>query len=166
MLEVEIKAPCGDIEGRLRGLGAGEAGTEDHEDVYFNSPWRDFRESDEALRVRRVNGRYRLTYKGPRIDTETKTREEIEIPTKPEIIEILRNLGFRDAATVRKKRRIYKLGDITVNLDQVENLGKFIEIESKNYQEKEKLFKTLERLGISRENSTTRSYLELLEDKR
>lgn len=166
MLEVEIKAPCKDLEKKLAKLGAKEVGTENHEDIYFNSPYRDFRESDEALRVRKVNGKYVLTYKGPRIDSETKTREEIEIPTEPEIIEILRNLGFKDAATVRKRRKIFKLKNLIVSLDQVENLGNFVEIESRHYKEKDKLFEILEELGIDRKNSTTKSYLELLEGKK
>jgi len=166
MLEIEIKAPCKDLEKRLVRLGAEKVGTENHEDIYFNSPYRDFRESDEALRVRRVNGKYFLTYKGPRIDSETKTREEIEIPTRLEIIEILRNLGFKDTAVVRKKRKIFRLKNLIVSLDQVENLGDFVEIESRHYREKEKLFEILKELGIDRKKSTTKSYVELLEEKK
>jgi len=166
MLEVEIKAPCKDLEERLIKIGAKRIGTEKHEDIYFNPPHRDFRESDEALRVRRVDGKYFLTYKGPRIDSKMKIREEIEIPTEPKIIEILRNLGFRDTAVVRKRREIFRLKNLTVNLDQVENLGNFIEIESRHYRERDKLFELLEELGIDREKSTTKSYVELLEEKR
>jgi len=108
MLEVEIKAPCKDLEERLVELGAKKVGAEKHEDIYFNPPHRDFRESDRVLRVRRVDGRYFLTYKGPRIDSEMKIREEIEIPTELEIIEILRSLGFKDTAIVRKRRKIFR----------------------------------------------------------
>jgi adenylate cyclase class 2 len=165
MLEVEVKAPCRDLEEKLVELGAQRAGMENHEDVYFNPPWRDFRESDEALRIRRVNGRYLLTYKGPRIDSETKTREEIEIPTKPGIMEILDKLGFKEVGIVRKSRRIFKLRKFIVCLDRVEGLGEFIEVEAKEYEEKDRLFEFLEELGIDRRNSTTKSYLELLEGR-
>jgi len=48
----------------------------------------------------------------------------------------------------------------------VENLGNFIEIESRHYRERDKLFELLEELGIDREKSTTKSYVELLEEKR
>jgi len=166
MLEVEIKAPCRDLEERLIEMGAKRVGTEKHEDIYFNPTHRDFRESDEALRVRSVDGKYFLTYKGPRIDSEMKIREEIEIPTEPEIIEILRSLGFKDTAVVRKRRKIFRLKNLIVNLDRVENLGNFIEIESRDYRDRDKLFELLEELGIDREKSTTKSYVELLEEKR
>jgi adenylate cyclase class 2 len=165
MLEVEIKAQCGDLEGKLLEMGAEKIGEENHEDVYFNSPFRDFRKTDEALRVREADGKYLLTYKGPRTDPETKTREEIEIPTEKEIIEILKRLGFSRASLVRKSRKTFKLKNAIICLDDVENLGNFVEIESRNYGEKDKLFGILEELGIGRESSTTKSYLELLEGK-
>jgi len=49
------------------------------EDIYLNHPCRDFGETDEALRIRRDVEGIRVTYKGRKIDPETKTREEIKI---------------------------------------------------------------------------------------
>ena len=49
-------------------------------DRYFNHPARDFAETDEALRIRRIGPVNRITYKGPRVDTVTKTRQELELP--------------------------------------------------------------------------------------
>ena len=37
-------------------------------------------QTDEALRIRQVDGRPLITYKGPKIDRQTKTRREIELP--------------------------------------------------------------------------------------
>lgn len=166
MLEVEVKAPCSDAVPKLLELGAEEVRIEWQEDLYFNSPWRDFRETDEALRVRRIDDRFFLTYKGPRIDSETKTREEIEISVDSRIAELLKKLGFSESGVVRKKRRIFRLEDLTVCFDSVVGLGFFIEVESRNLSDKEKIFRLLEKLGIGRGDTICKSYLELLEGEK
>ncbi len=164
MLEVEVKAPCRDPGQKLLDLGAEKVGVVDQEDIYFNSPWRDFKKSDEALRVRKTSDGFFLTYKGPRFDSETKTREELEIPVGDQIIEVLKKIGFTEAAVVRKRRELFRLGEFTICVDIVEDLGEFIEIESKDYNKKDELFELLEKLGIKKEASITKSYVELLEE--
>ncbi|MEM4524643.1 MAG: class IV adenylate cyclase, partial [Archaeoglobaceae archaeon] len=47
-------------------------------DLYFSHPCRDFAETDEALRIR-VEKKIKMTYKGPKVDEETKTREEVNL---------------------------------------------------------------------------------------
>jgi adenylate cyclase class 2 len=147
-----------------------------HEDTYYNHPCRDFRETDEALRIRvkRFDGHFEafLTYKGPKIDENSKTRREIEVEiTDPDKhAEILKNLGFVEVLTVEKKREKYYVEKgVVVTLDDVDGLGKFIEIEAMTEDEKEvpelveKLRKILLELGVKR--FERRSYLELLLEK-
>ena len=75
MIEVEVKARAlPETIGNILALGATLIGTENHRDLYFNSPLRDFKESDEALRIRIKEEGARLTYKGPKLDKETKSR--------------------------------------------------------------------------------------------
>ncbi|MFN5909679.1 MAG: class IV adenylate cyclase, partial [Planctomyces sp.] len=50
------------------------------QDEYFNHPARDFRQTDEALRIRRIGGELILTWKGPRLDALSKSRRELEVP--------------------------------------------------------------------------------------
>jgi hypothetical protein len=81
-LEIEIKAWCPDFDDIMKALseaGAGEVETVLEDDIYFNHPARDFRETDEALRIRRVANGYILTYKGPRLPGRAKTRVEHEV---------------------------------------------------------------------------------------
>ncbi len=135
------------------------------EDVYFNHPCRDFAASDEALRVRRDVEGYKITYKGPKVDRETKSREEVKLGVDDfeAAIEILERLGFRRVRAVRKRRKIYRVGDAIVCLDDVEGLGKFVEIEIEGgLEEKERLFEIASTLGFSRDESITESYLEML----
>jgi adenylate cyclase class 2 len=165
MLEVEVKAQCRAMEGRLRDLGAKKIQEEEQHDTYFTSPLRDFRVTDEALRVRRAGGKYVLTYKGPKFDSETKAREELESSVGAEIFDVLDRLGFRKAAVVEKKRKTYSLRGLCVCLDCVGGLGEFIEIEAKDSSKKADIFRLLEDLGLRKEDTTRKSYLELLEEK-
>lgn len=140
---------------------------EKHEhDTYFNHPCKDFKETDEAVRVRKDVEGITITYKGPRVDFETKSREEVKIKVDSfeNAFTFLRRLGFVPVKEVKKVRRIYRLKDAIVCVDDVEGIGKFveIEIESGNFDDKEKLFDIAKLLGYSREDSITKSYLELI----
>jgi adenylate cyclase class 2 len=141
-LEVEQKYPVSDLEqitATLVALGA-ELGEEiEQADYYFNHPARDFAETDEALRIRRVGSRNRITFKGPKLDQLTKTRQEIELRLgdgdgqAESWRELLEALGFTPVAIVRKVRRPGKLpwknSDVTIALDNVRDVGQFIELE-------------------------------------
>ena len=81
--EVEQKFPVDDlatIAARLDMLGASVSKPKTEEDLYFAHPSRDFAETDEALRIRRKGDATFITYKGPKVDTTTKTRRELELP--------------------------------------------------------------------------------------
>jgi len=164
MLEVEIKAKIKieGIEHKLSTLGAKLLGEENQTDVYFSHPCRDFKKTDEALRVRKIKDEYFLTYKGPKLDQETKTREEIQIKVNGQILELLKKLGFSRVKEVDKKRRIYEWDNLRICLDRVKNLGEFLEIESKLWKDKRKIFELLKKLGISTRGLIRKSYLEML----
>ncbi len=131
------------------------------EDIYFSSPIRDFKETDEALRVRYSGENTILTYKGPKLDKISKSREEFEAFVSGDIEEILQKLGYRMVLNVRKKRRVYAYREFTVSIDDVEDLGEYIEVELKsdNLQDIKKIEDLFNLLFLESER---RSYLELL----
>jgi|Deesub1362A_J573_1020465.scaffolds.fasta_scaffold00724_19 adenylate cyclase class 2 len=172
--EVEVKFRIDnldEIERKVRRMA--EFVIEKHEkDIYFNSPIRDFAETDEALRIRRDVEGVVLTYKGRKIDPETKTREEVKVRICPEyeenMIEVLQKLGFRKFAEVRKKRKIFRMQDVTFCIDSLE-IGDFIEIEVESDDiegAKKKIFEIVESLNLRRDDGIRKSYLELLIEKR
>lgn len=171
MIEVEVKArTLPDTLDKIISLGATFSGTESHEDLYFNHPQRDFRRSDEALRIRIKEEGARLTYKGPKLDGLTKSRKEltVKIDSPQEMAEILAALGFVLSAVVRKRRTKYVLGDITFALDDVEGLGSFLEMEIRGEadffeEQRRRVLSLLEELGLG--ESIRSSYLELLDEK-
>lgn len=167
ILEIEIKSYCDDhapIAEKLKTMGARPAGCEKEQDLYLNHPGRDFKDTDEALRLRRTGDRVVLTYKGPKIGTAAKSRLEEEVPVADfdKTLSILKHLGFIEFGTVTKMRDIYRLGDIEVCLDTVEEVGRFVEIEMKG-SERERIERELFRLAgeLGLERFERRSYLEL-----
>ena len=167
-LEIEIKAWCSDFDvivSLLEKMGARGGETRLEDDIYYNHPARDFRSTDEALRIRRVNDRYVLTYKGPKLSEKAKTRVEHEVTVDDleSMEKILVSLGFVESGAVHKERTIYHLGDVEVCLDRVRDLGFFVEIE-KMGTEKEaienELFRLAEELHLV--HFERRSYLELV----
>jgi adenylate cyclase class 2 len=142
MYEVELKFPLVDAEPvlkRLAALGARQAPVLNQVDRYFNHPSRNFAETDEALRIRDLGDRQELTYKGPILDSQTKTRHEIEVPlangeSRDKLAEVLRLLGFREVGAVQKVRQprhlVWMQRDFEIALDEVAGLGPFIELET------------------------------------
>jgi|Deesub1362A_J573_1020465.scaffolds.fasta_scaffold00105_25 adenylate cyclase class 2 len=168
MIEVEVKVKLDNptiTQKRIRELGFKFFKKERQTDYYYSHPNRDFSQTDEALRVREVNGNFRLTYKGPKLDKVTKTREEIEISISDakKMGTILNRLGFKEVGCVKKERITYRSEKFNIFLDDVEGLGKFIEIEKLEETYKpEELLEIVEELRVPIENIERRSYLELL----
>lgn len=168
MLEIEAKAAIEnkeEIKQRILEAGGKYIRVETQSDIYFAHPSRDFMKTDEALRIREAGNEYTLTYKGPKLDKLTKTREEIEIKLDDPVpmAGVLKMLGFMEVAPVVKTRSHYTLGDYQVALDEVEGLGHFIEIEKHADSYKpEELVELLKSLGVEESKMERRSYLELL----
>lgn len=171
MLEIEIKSYCKsheEVESKLLKLGAKELETVFEEDTYFQHPSRDFKESGEAFRIRRIDQNYFITYKGPKVNTKSKTRYEAEtgIADGKVARDVFERLGFVEAGRVTKDRKTYSFSDIEICIDNVHGLGKFVELEKigEDYEKDEKdLFALAEKLDLN--EFTSRSYLSLLMEK-
>jgi adenylate cyclase class 2 len=142
MYEVELKFPLVEPEAfirRLTSCGACPGPAVEQSDLYFNHPSRDFELTDEAFRIRSVNNRHCVTYKGPVVDSQTKTRREIEVglagdDARDQFGETLKLLGFRAVREVRKRRQPYHLSwqgrAFEIAVDEVHDLGTFAEVET------------------------------------
>jgi adenylate cyclase class 2 len=195
MIEVEIKVKISDPELMRKKFENQEGVYKIsllHEDTYFNMPkeLRDFKKTDEALRIRKSiafnkknkdkqhKTAYYLTYKGKKIDNISKTRKELEIQIEKgdNLIELLKILEFQEIYTVKKERELYDFNFknyiIEVLIDFIPILKEYfieveymIETQEKIEEAREILFGFLETLGINKEQSITKSYLELIADK-
>jgi adenylate cyclase, class 2 len=176
--EVEQKFPVDDLaemEARLLAFGARLAPPLEQRDRYFAHPSRDFAQTDEALRIRQIGPQCLVTYKGPKIDLTTKTRREIELPLSEvpagivQWTKLFEALGFRTVAEVHKLRRpahlMWEGAEIEIALDQVDQVGTFVEFElvadSENLEAaKTRILSLAAALGLA--VAERRSYLELL----
>jgi adenylate cyclase class 2 len=179
--EVELKFPIADADDmtlQLLARGAQPAGVVRQSDLYFQHPCRDFRETHEALRLRRTDDGVRITYKGPIIDSQTKTRREIELPVGRDVgdfdqlCELLKILGFEPVRGVAKVRARYDLTcegrELERAVDAVDGLGTFLEIESMAQDHdrdaaRDVILGLAAKLGLK--ESERRSYLQLLIQK-
>jgi adenylate cyclase class 2 len=184
-IEVELKIPLSstdDVVVRAEVLGAIFGPVRQQIDTYFRHPCRDFAVTDEALRLRAESdgcslSYNSLTYKGPKLDATTKTRREIELPlgasaqTASTLEAILIELGFQPIAQVVKHRRTATVNwhgrTATIALDEVRNLGAFVEVELVAQPQEVELVRGLllqlvDALSLRGLPTERRSYLELI----
>jgi adenylate cyclase class 2 len=167
MLEIEVKAHADDlkkVEAELRKMGAQFIEDIRQIDTYYNHPCRNFAETDEALRIRCSGAKYYLAYKGKKVDPESKTRKEIEVEIEDAhtTAELLVSLGFSPVADIKKVRKVYKLDTFTVCLDDVVNVGTFVEVETCGEHVEELRNSALSILNaLNLKNYERKSYLEL-----
>lgn len=135
MLEVEMKLRSPDnnkVISLLKSIGAQQISDEVMDDVYFSHPSRDFGDTDEAVRLRGRGQRCEMTYKGPRMAmSASKAREELTIVVDDGLVarRMLERLGFEEFASVSKHRTSFLLDRLRVDVDDVDGLGQFIELE-------------------------------------
>jgi adenylate cyclase class 2 len=176
-VEVKVRADHERVRDLLATTDATHTGGVVQEDTYYSAPDRDFADTDEALRIRRERSdgteTARLTYKGPLVDSESKTREEFEtgVDDGETMGRILERLGYDPVATVRKERDRYEYSGYEIVLDAVADLGEFVEVEteasaSSVEAERAGAIEVLERLGLDARDQLRTSYLELLLEAR
>jgi adenylate cyclase class 2 len=189
LIEVEIKVPLSTddfehIREAILKLGGEYLTNESQQDIYYDHPCRSFRETDEAVRVRKripltreetetIYPLPELAYKGPKMDTKSKTRLELSVSILDNsvVTAILEELGFRTVAKIVKERAIFKYGSATICIDNVEEVGTFMELERLVSAEeeiepvREELFEIVKNLGLDAMKSVRKSYLELYLEK-
>ncbi|ELZ34485.1 adenylate cyclase [Halogeometricum pallidum JCM 14848] len=178
-VEVKLRADHETVRARLAEAGAVREARTTQVDTYYDAPHRDFAETDEALRIRRetrvddgtetADGEETtVTYKGPLVDEQSKTRSEHETAVEDgESAEnILSGLSFEPVETVEKEREFFSLDGYTVTLDAVADLGEFVEVEMQTEDDvdaaREGAFDVLRRLGLDPNDQIRTSYLALL----
>ena len=147
MIEVEIRARVKDfnkIKNELKDIGAEFSKSIHQIDKIFGHP--KFLDENSMIieggivpRIRCVNNNCLIEFK----EINRKSGAGMEI--KSEIsdvnlgVDFLNKLGFKEAFTVDKKRQSYKYKDFSIDLDEVEKLGFFVEIEKivDSYNKKE-----------------------------
>ena len=169
MINIEIKARCADLEKaeeKLTALGAGPAGTFAQKDTYFRVP-----EGRLKLRVIGPDDGHLIFYR--RKDTPEPKRSDYEIAgtTDPEALgRMLREL-LGAWVEVEKRREVWLWENVRIHLDEVEELGSFVELEAvteeQGVEESQQRVETLMRaLEIGPDHLVACSYGDLLAQER
>ncbi|ASJ01061.1 class IV adenylate cyclase [Thermococcus gorgonarius] len=166
-IEIKFRVNFDETREKIESLGASFVREEVQEDLYFSLPY------PNLLRVRRIKnlGRAFITYKYIRDPGKNEEFEEIEVEVSnfEKTVEILKRLGFREDVWVRKKRLVYRLDGITFELNEVEGLGSFLDIEvieDDVDKAKEIIWETARKLGLSEEDVEPRLYQELIKGRK
>ncbi len=157
-MEREVKLKVDDMAGlleRLTALGASHAGHRMQIDRYLDMEDGILSNRGDTLRVRQEGDSCFITFKGKQLNDELKLREELEtqVGSCETMLEIMKRIGFITKITVKKVRDSYKINysklkDAVIEVDQVDGLGDFIEIELRDNMEVQEVRELVERLGV------------------
>jgi len=168
--EIEIKLAVEAFDGVRRQLvaaGAVRIGCVVETNWFFDRPDRSLAAGDQGLRIRTVDpvdgssGPAVLTYKGPANAGPIKSRPELELTiADPDgARELLSAIGFVEILAYQKRRESWQCCSCSVELDELPNLDRFVEIEGPDRQT---IVEARRRLGLAEVTVADQSYLAML----
>jgi adenylate cyclase class 2 len=181
-MEIEVKAKLKDsgaVFEKLSALGCQFSDVKTQDDMVWVSKTgslEDFLSNSVFLRIRIQNGeKVILTAKSPKAKSGdaslVKREHEVVVSSADEARNILSMLGLQEAVRVVKKRQTANYDGYEICMDDVENLGSFIELE-KMAEEKDasqiqkQMIEFLLTLGILPEDQVKKGYdILMLESK-
>jgi len=165
-LNVEIKAKCRNsnrVREYLHNNGAEYRGTDEQTDTYFNVP-------NGRLKLREGNIENNLIFydRGNQAGPKDSHFHLVKVEDANGLKEVLTKSN-KIKIIVRKRREIYYLANVKFHIDEVPELGSFIEIETGNLladlsalQLREQCNFYLHELGIENEDLVEVSYSDML----
>ncbi len=165
-LNVEIKAKCRDsnrVRNYLLNNGAAYKGTDEQTDTYFNVP-------HGRLKLREGNIENNLIFydRGNQAGPKDSHFHLVKVEDANGLKEVLTKAN-KIKIIVRKRREIYYIANVKFHIDEVPELGSFIEIEAGNLladlsavQLREQCNFYLHELGIKNEDLVEVSYSDML----
>ena len=167
MLEIEVKIKIDDVlfvREKILSLGG-----KIHKDRYYEeNVLYDFadeklKQKNHALRLRNINKKSYLTFKGPEQKSRKfKIREEFEteVRNKKQIKNILKSLGLKPVVHYEKYRTVFKKHRIKIFLDEL-SVGNFLEIEG----QRSDIVRFALSMGYSKKDFITKNYIQILQSK-
>ena len=181
-IETEAKFRLADPQAmrqRLLAAGGEPLGIALENNTFFDTPKGDLRRADCGVRIHSVAGptdeavrirtaettgggrRASMTYKGPRREGPLKVRAEHEITIdSPDAARaVLAGLGYQPTVSFEKRRESFALGPARVEIDELPELGWFMEIEA---DDEAAVQAAREKLALTDEPTVAATYLALV----
>jgi predicted adenylyl cyclase CyaB len=171
--EVESKAWVADpaaLEERARMLGQLKKESA-KEDVYYRRKGEISAMPLDRFRLRREHGQAVVTYKDKLVTDDSEVNDEVEytVDNPFNFFRFADRLGFEPFVVKRKKSRVYQIERASVELNEVEHLGHFVEIEilvgaeSEILAARAEIARTFYALGLPAESIERRYYIDMLQ---
>jgi adenylate cyclase class 2 len=138
-------------------------------DIYFSQP--DHSETHFRLRREAANAIVTTKYKTIMGGTEISDEIEFNVSDPQAFCRFIDRFGFEPFVVKRKTGRIYRAGNATLELNEVEHLGSFIEVEimceDESFVEeaRNELDEWARRLGIARSDIEPTPYIILIQQR-
>ena len=166
-IEAKIKVESlGPVSEKLKSLGGEFRADVTQRDTYFDAAGT-LVKSDSGLRLRCqvIDGAEEiiLTYKGAKQAGKFKSRKEIEVTVNnfDAMAELLAELGYERTIEFEKKRSLWVFQGCEVCLDELEQLGSFVEVEG---ADENTINSVLERLGLAESEHISKTYSKMIAD--
>ena len=122
---------------------------------------------DPLTRIRQVGATSIFTYKITKLDTGNRIEHEMTVGDPEVMAAALEAMGWQLVSNIKKSRLSYRDGDVNYELDIVETIGHFLEIEmvqpTDDSDGEQKIIDAAEALGISAGQIEYRNYPMLVE---
>jgi len=167
MLEIEVKVKIDnlkEITDRILAQGA-KLDKERHleENTLYDFPSQDLFKKRHALRVRSINKKCFLTFKGSEQKSRKfKIREEYETEVKNEkqLKKVLKSLRLIPRFEYKKFRTVYRAKRLKICVDEL-SIGNFLELEG----QRSGIVRFAESLGFSKKDFIKLDYIQLLKSE-
>jgi adenylate cyclase class 2 len=171
MQEIEAKMRVDDfakVREALSRAGAKRKGEVIETNTFFDTDDRSLLNAKSGLRLRinrDINTRdesYVVTFKGPQAHSQVKSREEIEITvdSAEQATALLARLGYDRRLSFEKRRESWSLDNCKIELDEIEQIGKFVEIEG---PDEATILQMRSRLGLADHALIKEPYIAMVE---
>ena len=164
-MEIEVKIKVDDfkaLKDKILAQGARLVKDRYFEDnTLYDLPSGKLYENKQALRLRTINKKTFLTYKGePHKSRKFKIREEYEseVKNRKDIKKILKSLKFSPVYKYEKYRTVYRFKKLEICLDET-SVGNFIELEG----QRSDIVRFAQALGFSKKQLIKADYIQLME---
>jgi adenylate cyclase class 2 len=132
-----------------------------YDDTFYDYPSLELQKKHHALRVRKIDKKTFLTFKGPKQKSRKfKIREEFETEVKNDknLRKIFKSLGLRPVFQYSKFRTVFRKKRLTICLDET-SVGNFLELEGQQSE----IVKFAQALNFSKEDFIKLDYVQLIQ---
>ncbi len=166
MVEIEVKIKVENFTNLKKRILAQNASLEKErymeDNILYDDPTHVLSKKNCALRLRTINKKTFLTFKGPEQKSRKfKIRQEYQTQVKngKDLKKILHSLGLVPMFHYRKHRTVYRQRKLKICLDEL-SIGNFLELEGKQTD----IVHFAKALGFSKKEFIKEDYVQLLKD--